>query len=861
MDDHELYHLSVGWQAARSAPDLHVDASSIEALNWIPARIPGTAAGALHDAGLWHPGEPYDFDAEDWWFRTNFETPPAQPGEDVILHLDGIATVADVYLNGELILESTSMFEPHALDIAEHLSTGNELAIRCRALRPLLGVRRRPRARWRAPLVADGNLRFFRTMLLGRLPGIAPGPASVGPWRAVRLERRRHIDVQELILRPRLEGEDGVLSVLAQLRALDGGGVGSVEVQLSGPSGTHNCQLEVSAAEDPREGLFAVRGELHVPEVARWWPHTHGEPALHDVRLQITGAQNTSTVNAGRVGFRDLAFGARAEHDIEHDGLDLHVNGVRMFARGAVWTPIDPVGLAPSTDALCVELERVRDAGMNMLRLPGTGAYETSAFHDLCDELGILVWQDFMFANLDYPIADEQFRASVTREVAGTLAALGGRPSLAVLCGNSEVEQQVAMMGLDPALGRGELFGELIPQLVSDSKVDAAYLPSAPFGGELPFRVDRGVGTYYGVGCYKLPLENVRRAKVRFAAECLAFSHVPAETTIEAMYPQAPGQLAGHHPLWKAGVPRENEADWDFEDIRDHYLRLLFDVDAPELRHVDRARYLGLSRALTGEILAEVFGEWRRDASPCGGGLVLWLHDLLPGAGWGLVDHQGIPKIAYYHLKRVLAPVAVWTIDEQLGGIVVHVANDSPKPLSASLRVALYREREYRVEEARVPVELGAHSQAEWNVETVIGHFVDAGWSYRFAPPGQDTIVATLEGDEGEEGSVISQTLRFPAGRPLERERPEHLGLAAQTTQALADGSVLLILTSTRLAYGVEIHTSGFLPDDDGFSIEPGGRRVVRLRPQEPGVAFSGGALTALNLNGRIRIASAEESE
>ncbi len=73
-----------------------------------------------------------------------------------------------------------------------------------------------------------------------------------------------------------------------------------------------------------------------------------------------------------------------------------------------MWTPIDPIGLAPSEDELRAELNRVRDAGMNMLRLPGTGAYETSAFHDLCDELGILVWQDFMFANLDYPIADEQ---------------------------------------------------------------------------------------------------------------------------------------------------------------------------------------------------------------------------------------------------------------------------------------------------------------------------------------------------------------------------------------------------------------------------------------------------------------------
>jgi len=859
VDGHELCDLSAGWQAARSAPDVHVDATGIDALSWTPTRVPGTAAGALQDAGLWRAGDPHDFDAEDWWFRTSFDTQPVAAGEEVRLCLDGIATVAEVYLNGELVLESDSMFTAHALDVAGQLKASNELAIHCRALGPLLGVRRRPRARWRTRLVASGNLRFFRTMLLGRLPGIAPGPAAIGPWRAVRLERRRHIHVQELTLRPRLDGEDGVLSVLAQLRPLDGAEVSSVEVELIGPSGAHRTQLSLAATPGSSAEVLTAAGELSVAGVARWWPHTHGNPVLHDVRLRVRSAEESTVVDAGRIGFRDLAFGAAPGHDIEQDGLDLHVNGVRVFARGAVWTPIDPIGLAPSEDELRTELNRVRDAGMNMLRLPGTGAYETGAFHDLCDELGILVWQDFMFANLDYPIADEHFRATVKEEVAAVLAALGGHPSLAVLCGNSEVEQQVAMMGLDPSLGRGDLFGELLPELVRESGVDAVYIPSAPCGGDLPFRPDRGIGTYYAVGCYRRPLEDVRRAGVRFAAECLAFSHVPAEETIEEMLPQAPGQLAGHHPLWKAGIPRENEADWDFEDIRDHYLRLLFDVDVPELRRVDRSRYLELSRTLTGEIFAEVFGEWRRAASPCGGGLVLWLHDLLPGAGWGLIDLRGTPKVAYYHVKRVLAPIAVWTVDENLSGVVAHVANDGPAPLSASLRVALYREGEHRVGEARVPVELQPHSQAEWNVETVIGRFVDAAWAYRFGPPAQDTIVVTLEQDGNESAGVLSQAMRFPAGRPLERESAGRLGLAARA-QALADGGVRLALSSGRLAYGVEIHAPGFLPSDDGFSIEPGGERTVVLRPRKIDTAFAGGTLTAVNLQGRVSIAPEGET-
>jgi beta-mannosidase len=872
VEGHDELVLGDGWEAACCRPETHTNPAALDELAWLHARVPGTAAAVLRDAGHGRPGGPSDLDAEDWWFRTTFDAQPVAADEEVRLCLDGIATVAEVYLNGEPVLESDSMFAAHALDVTGRLQASNELTIRCRALGPLLGVRRRPRARWRTRLVADGNLRFFRTMLLGRLPGIAPGPAAVGPWRAVRLERRRRVDVQELMLRARLDGEDGVLSVLARLRPLGGTEVSAVEVELSRPSGSHRAQLALDATpgeamhdageatNDPGEDRLTARGELRVPGVARWWPHTHGEPVLHDVRLVVHGADQPIAVDAGRVGFRDLAFGATPGHDVEQDGLDLHVNGVQVFARGAVWTPIDPIGLAPSESELRAELGRVRDAGMNMLRLPGTGAYETGTFHDICDELGMLVWQDFMFANLDYPIVDERFRATVTREATDVLAALGGRPSLAVLCGNSEVEQQAAMMGLDPALGRGELFGELLPELVRESGVDAIYIPSAPCGGDLPFRPGRGIGTYYAVGCYLRPLEDVRRAGVRFVAECLAFSHVPAEETIEELLPQAPARLAGHHPLWKAGIPRENEADWDFEDIRDHYLGLLFDVDVAELRHIDRSRYLELSRALTGEILAEVFGEWRRAGSGCGGGLVLWLHDLLPGAGWGVIDHRGRPKLAYHHLGRALAPVAVWTVDENLGGIVAHVANDGPEPLSASLRVALYREREHRVGEAHVPVELEPHSQGEWNVESVIGHFVDAAWAYKFAPPAQDAIVVTLAQDESEgaresEGaSILSQAFRFPAGRPLERESAERLGLAARA-RALPDGTVRLTLSSRRLAYGVEIHTPGFLPSDDGFSIEPGGERTVLLSPRELDTAFAGGGLTALNLRGRSPIA------
>jgi beta-mannosidase len=851
VEGHERQPICEAWQTAQAPPDEHTSPGDLDALRWIPARVPGTAARALAAGGEWRPGEPCDFDGVDWWFRTRFDAAPAADEEELLLHLDGIATVAEVYLNGELLLESESMFASHSLDLAGRLLESNELAIRCRALGPLLAERRRPRARWRTRLVAEGNLRFFRTMLLGRAPGFAPGPAVVGPWRGVCLERRRRLAVEQLELRPRVLGGSGVLAVSVRLRPLDEGPPESVEVQLEGPSGSHRVQLELLPGPD---GVTAV-GELVVPDVARWWPHTHGEAHLHDVRLFVSGAGKPLVIDAGRVGFRELSFGAGADHDVELDGLDLHVNGVPVFVRGAVWTPLDAIGMAPSDGQLRDTLARVVGAGMNMLRLPGTSAYETSRFHDLCDELGILVWQDFMFANLDYPTSEASFLAAVQGECARELALLAGRPSLAVLCGNSEIEQQVAMLGLDIGLARGEWFGQELPALVRQSGADALYVPSAPCGGGLPFRPDRGIANYYGVGGYRRPLEDARRAGVRFAAECLAFSNVPDDEAIEQLLPEGQPRPAVHHPAWKAGVPRDNSAGWDFEDVRDHYLESLFGVEVSELRRVDQERYLELSRTVTGEVMAEVLGEWRRSGSSCNGALVLWLRDLLPGAGWGLLDSRGEPKVAYHHLSRVLAPIAVWTVDEGLGGVVAHVANDRPRPLTAQLRVALYKDLEIRVGEARAAVELDPHGQGEWNLETMLGHFVDAAWAYRFGPPAQDAIVVSLEAVEGagEGARVLSQAVRFPAGRPLLRESSARIGLAGRA-RMLPDGEVELALSSDRLAYGVRIHAPGHRPSEDCVSIEPGVERLLTLSPHDPDASLQSATLGALNMHGRVRV-------
>ena len=171
-----------GWQIAAASPGTPREA--IDGLEWLPATVPGTAAGALRSAGHWDFSQTRDFDAEDFWWRCRFRTDPG----NAVLGFDGLATLADVWLDGELVLTSENMFRGHEVPVI--LRGEHELLVRCRALAPELARRRRPRPRWRVPMLEQQQLRWFRTTLLGRTPGWSPPCPAVGPWRPVWLETR-----------------------------------------------------------------------------------------------------------------------------------------------------------------------------------------------------------------------------------------------------------------------------------------------------------------------------------------------------------------------------------------------------------------------------------------------------------------------------------------------------------------------------------------------------------------------------------------------------------------------------------------------------------------------------------------------
>lgn len=781
--------LDSGWSLCLTDPDAFPRPGDIPAdLEHIPALMPGTVAEALEQAGLFDRTAPYPLDDKDAWYVLQLED--ERPGE-AILRFEGLATLAEIFVNGEAVLASESMFISH--DVPVRLTGDDSIAIRFRALGPQLG-RKGPRARWRPQMITPAGLRLFRTTVLGRMPGWCPEIHAVGPWRPVSLIRRTSDAISDVKISATLD-PDGT----GRLRVGLTGGQGGI-VHCAG----HSAPLLV-------DGERHV-AELVIPDVRAWWPATHGEPALHEVRLETAGGK-TQTI--GRTGFR------RIDVDRGADGLGfgLRINGVEVFCRGAVWTSADIVRLPGEREDYRPWLEKAADAGMNMIRIGGTMTYESPEFFALCDELGLMVWQEFMFANFHYPMADDAWMALVEREARQLLSATSTSPSMTILCGGSEVHQQAAMLGLGRESYEGALTEELLPGVVAELRPDCIYVPNSPHGGAMPFSPNTGVTHYYGVGAYCRPLEDARRANVRFAAESLAFANVPAQSTLDRHLPVPPV----HDPRWKARVPRDRSASWDFEDIREHYLKLIYEVEPEKLRRENPGLYLDLSRVVTGEVIEATFAEWRRSASSCNGALIWTLQDLMPGAGWGLIDSTGLPKPAWFAAKRAFRPLQIALTDEGSNGVDVHMINDSADDRAVVAEIVCLRDGATAVVSGSRELVLTAHSARTIAATDFFGAFFDTAYAFRFGPPSHNVTVARLS-DAGT-GAEIASGYHFPLGRAAARHEAALTAAVVETT----DGYALEIATD-RFAQNVEISVSGAGPEDNWFHLAPGKSRLVSLK-------------------------------
>ncbi|MBX3231167.1 MAG: glycoside hydrolase family 2 protein [Labilithrix sp.] len=842
-----------------------------------------TVAAALRASGEWTLEHRRSFDDETWWYRARL--PDVAEGDR--LHLEGLATLAEVFVDGRSVLLSDNMYHAHVVDLP---AGARVLTIRFAPLAAAL-AQKRPRPRWKTRLTSHQQLRWIRTSLVGRMPGWSPPVAPVGPWRDVWVERRsrrapeplrldrdtEHDFAEASLTEPDLSSGSISLTTgeLPAVREAASDALtrrlapGELTSALAQPASPHRVQLRVRLAStselelanaavqtgfvdvdadlsarlpferatlvvgDVRARLQVedghVRGRVELPDVDCWWPHTHGRPARYAARLEI----DDEVIDLGKVAFRTVAL------DVADKRFTLSVNGVPVFCRGACWTTLDVATLRSAPEEYRRVLATVRDAGMNMLRVCGPLFYEDDAFYETCDELGILVWQDFMFANMDYP-DDEAFRASVEREARQLVQRLRARACVALFCGGSEVEQQAAMFGAPREIWRSTLFSELLPRVVSEERPDVPYWPSSPAGGALPFHVDEGAAHYYGVGAYLRPFDDARRSGVKFASECLAFANVPEDDLLASLLRDGEAPIVSQR--WRERTCKDNGAGWDFDDVRDHYVARLFGVDPARVRYEDMERYLALSRVASGESMARALAEWRRPGSTCMGALVWFLQDLWPGAGWGVLDARGEPKSVYWYLKRAFAPRALFVTDEGLNGLHLHVVNDGEAELRARLSLALYRDGETRTADGAQEIVVAPRSSVTVLGDALLPTFHDTTHAYRFGPPGHDVAIATLADDTAVLAEVASLV---DFAKP-----PPCAGLEGTLSETH------VTVTTRRFAQAVKIAVPGHVAEDSYFDLAPGRTRTIALRPI-PGAkkrATLTGELSALNLRGTVSL-------
>jgi beta-mannosidase len=804
----------------------HPDQLEHAKADWFPAIVPGTVASALQACGRWNLDKPLDADAKDWWYRTSFAA-PTPPRHGCYLCFDGLATLAEVWVNGVSVLTVDNMFRAYRVDIAPYLVKQNELVIAFRSLDRDL-EQKRPRPGWKTKVVKHQQLRWRRTTLLGRIPGWSPVVPAVGPWRAVRLESGP-LCVSEMRIAATTKGHAGLVNLHA---AIDSS---QPVLHATFRVGSEQTIADVQAID----GGNRLSATAQVPNAPLWWPHTHGEQPLLECSLQIDAGGDVFDVDCGTVGFRFL----EPQQDAN---FAVNVNGQPIYCRGACWTVSDIASLHGTAESLEHDLRLARDAGVNMLRIGGTMTYESDRFYQLCDELGIMIWQDFMFANMDYPVEDPAFAANIEAEAKYQLSRLSRHPSVVVYCGGSEIEQQAAMLGTPREQWRNAWVANRLPDTCAALHPGTHFVPSSPSGGTMPFHVGTGVAHYYGIGAYLRSIHELRRADVKFTSECLGFANIPETQAVDVVATGNPPVL--HHPRWKERTPRDTGTGWDFEDVRDFYLRQFFGVDPVQMRSFDPARYLQLSRVVTGEMMAQVFGEWRSSYSHNQGGLVWFFKDLWPGAGWGIVDSLGIPKAAYYYLRRSWRTRQITITDEGLDGVHLHVVNETAEPLNGYVELLLLKDCHVVVARKEVPCQLPGRARRTFESDDLLDRFFDVSYAYRFGPPKHDVVVATLYDDQH---GALSEAFHF-----MQQRNPAPLpACKVEVCAELTEGGCYLVqMRSDRFLQSVSFDVAGFLPDDNYFHLRPMCEKKVRFAPNKNNRGPLKGYLEALNLSAPVKI-------
>jgi len=646
-----------------------------------PGQVPGgvhtdlIAAGAIPDPFFGDNELRVMWVAEkDWQYSREFSVSGALLKEErVYLVCDGLDTLGKVELNGYELGRFENMFRQYRWEVKGLLKEGNntlvftfdspvQYAKEHEARFALTGVQ--PWSILGGPYLRKAPCHF----------GWDWGPMlpPMGIWKDLCLKGRSIARLEDVHLRQRLEENKGVL--MADVK-LDRWGSAPLQVRMrvTAPGGK---TWEQTAPVDGSTG--AVQVEVPQPEL--WWPNGYGEQPLYGVAVSLLSGEHELDTRTYQIGFRTIEL--RRDPDQWGEGFVFWVNGVPVFAKGADWIPADSFPTRISDQYLEGLIRDSAAAHMNMLRVWGGGFYEEEEFYDLCDRYGILVWQDFVFACNKYP-DDEAFFQNVKVEAIENVRRLRHRASLALWCGNNEMEQGWADWGWNnPSdywnqrlkMAYDRMFHHLLPGIVAAEDPDRTYWPSSASSG-LPFSEpngqQRGDCHYWDVWHGRKPFTAYRSQYPRFMSE-FGFQSLPPFETIQAY---------------------AEEKDWNMTSyIMEHHQRSFKGNGLMVSQMTDTFRMpkdfpmlVYLSMVLQAEGIRYGVEHWRRHKDRVGGILYWQLNDCWPVASWSSIDYFGRWKALHYAARRFFAPVLLSIEDiEEKAQMDVWVTSDVTTPWKGS---------------------------------------------------------------------------------------------------------------------------------------------------------------------------------
>ncbi len=630
----------------------------------VAATVPGCVHTDLLDAGL--IPDPYldEHEAElswigrtSWRYATTVQAGLPAPGERIDLLFDGLDTVGEVSLNGAAIGSSRNMHRSHRFDLTSRLRPGaNELVVDFAAqldAAEQASTDQGPRVHTNAhPFNA------VRKMACNFGWDWGPDLVTAGIWRPVRLHRWR---VARL----------GHVSTLVTVE----GGVGTVEVRadiVRDPDGPHDAPLRLRAEiagtqHEVMVGTDHAVLRLEVPAPPLWWPRGHGEQPLFDLVVTLHQEEELDRHHR-RVGFRSVELDTTP--DDHGTAFCLRVNDTPILVKGANWIPDDCFPSRVDRPRYERGIDHAVAAGMNLLRVWGGGIYESDDFYDVCDEQGVLVWQDFLFACAAYA-EEPPLRDEVVAEATEAVVRLGSHPSLVLWNGNNENlwghvdwqwEEQLGAL----SWGRG-YYLDVLPELVARLDPTRPYSPGSPWSfdeGRHPNDPAHGTMHIWDVW-NTADYTTYRRYVPRFVSE-FGYQGPPTWATLqravhdEPLTPTSPAMLSHQ----KAADGSRKLAD----GLAPH-------LDVPEdMDDWHWAMSLHQARAVGFGI--EHFRSWQ----PVCAGMIVWqLNDCWPVTSWAAVDGDGRRKPLWYALRRAYAD-RLLTIQPRGDGLALAVCNDTDRP-------------------------------------------------------------------------------------------------------------------------------------------------------------------------------------